>query len=107
MALVSAEPIDLDAHFVNPDAEVQMLYPGEAGDPTEDCNCHCSHWANIDDPKAAGKKAPTGAQQRAWRAKGVAEVRHSVTSAFERHAKAAIRETRSRTLGQRTVTIAQ
>ena len=71
--MASADPIDLDAPFVNPETGVEMQYPGEAGDPGEDCNCHCSHWAKAETPKAA-KRAPAGTQQRAWRAKGQAEL---------------------------------
>jgi hypothetical protein len=88
--LASTEPIDLDAPFLNPETGVEMQYPGEAGDPAEDCNCHCSHWAKVDDPKAAGKRVPNGAQQRAWRSQGAAAMREAARAAFGRQGVSAI-----------------
>jgi hypothetical protein len=89
--LAASEPIDLDAPFVNPDTGVEMQYPGEAGDPGEDCNCHCSHWARVDDPKSAAKKAPNGAQQRGWRTKGESALKQAARVAFAQQQKAALR----------------
>jgi hypothetical protein len=91
--LAAAEPIDLDEPFVNPETGVAMLYPGEAGDPGEDCNCHCSHWVKAAEPKAA-KAPPTGAELRAWRKPGEARIRRVAKVAFARQAKAALKALR-------------
>jgi len=93
--LAAMDPIPLNQPFVNPETGVSMQYPGEAGDPGEDCNCHCSHWARASDPEKAAKAlAPTGAQQRAWRKKGHAAVKRVVKAAFARQRTAALKALR-------------
>ena len=89
IALAEQDPIDLDEPFVNPETGVAMQYPGEAGDPGEDCRCHCSHWAKVEDAKAA-HVPPSGAEQRAWRAAGEAQVKAMVKKAFGRQKKAVL-----------------
>jgi hypothetical protein len=93
--LAAADPIDLDEPFVNPETGAAMQYPGDSGDPAEDCRCHCSHWVKIEDPKAAARLAPTGEQQRAWRAKGESALKTAAKAAFARQQKAVLAALRS------------
>lgn len=91
--LAAAEPIDLDEPFVNPETGVSMQFPGESGDPAEDCSCHCSHWVKApaaDEEKALGP-APTGAELRAWRAPGEKALKSSARAAFGRQRKAVLK----------------